>query len=90
MVGKNGRPGVVLVPGGVDPNELFAAAKGETSHGSIGKFGGTDDEQDGDADEVGLVLVLGVTGKLDIGKSGLIFNVFASAFSCRRHFARRF
>lgn len=47
------------------------------------------DEQEGDDDEA-VVLLRDVTGKLDIGKSGLIFKVLASAFSCRRHLARRF
>jgi hypothetical protein len=70
-------------------NDEFCGVNGLTSHGSIGKVGGTDDEHDGD-DEEAIVPLLDVTGKLDIGKSGLIFNVVASAFSCRRHLARRF
>ena len=52
-------------------NDPFDVENG-VSHGSIGN--------DGEDDEA-IVLFLDVTGKLDIGKSGLIFNVFASAFS---------
>jgi hypothetical protein len=55
---------------------------GVTIQGSM-----VDDELD--EDDV-LVVARDVTGKLDIGKSGLIFNVLASAFSWRRHLARRF
>ena len=58
-------------------------ANGEISQGSIGIEDETGDEEE-------LVVGRDVGGKLDIGKSGLIFNVLASAFSCRRHFARRF
>ena len=57
------------------------AENGGISQGSMGN---------GDEDEVGWVVGRDVGGKLDMGKSGLIFNVLASAFSCRRHFARRF
>ena len=59
------------------------------SQGSIPNADGTDEEHEGEDDEA-LILVLELMGKLDIGKSGLIFSVFASAFSWRRHLARRF
>lgn len=76
-MGKNG-----ILLGLFDP---FDDEKGLTIHGSMGN----DDEHEGDeADAFGFVF--DVAGKLDMGKSGLIFNVFASAFSCRRHLARRF
>ncbi len=57
---------------------------GEINHGSRDKVEDTGDDDDG------LVGGRDVGGKLDMGKSGFIFNVLASAFSCRRHFARRF
>lgn len=77
-------------PDGLEPYEPFGVTKGETNQGSIDRLVGTNDGHEGDDDDVVLLLVLGVTGKLDMGKSGLIFKVLASAFSCRRHFARRF
>ncbi|CAF4125156.1 unnamed protein product, partial [Rotaria sp. Silwood2] len=73
----------------IKAKEYMSAIIGTTNHGSIDNADGTDDEHDGD-DEDAVVIFRDVTGKLDIGKSGLIFNVFASAFSCRRHLARRF
>jgi len=43
---------------------------------------GIDDEQDEDEEDEAVVAPFrDVTGKLDIGKSGLIFRVVASAFS---------
>jgi hypothetical protein len=85
-VGKNGIPPELFDPFGLVQNGVFDVVNGLTSHGSICN---PDDEHDGD-DEEAAVLHRDVTGKLDIGKSGLIFNVFTSAFSCRRHLARRF
>ena len=89
FVGKNGDPlvfvfvvraaVVVVVAVGNDGDE-----NGFTNHGSIGNV-----EETGDDDEAAAV-ERDVLGKLDIGKSGFIFNVLASAFSCRRHLARRF
>jgi hypothetical protein len=70
-------------------NDALDVVNGLTSHGSIGNVAERDDEHDGEDDEA-FAPHLDVTGKLDIGKSGLIFNVFTSAFSCRRHLARRF
>jgi hypothetical protein len=63
---------------------LVLVENGDKSHGSIGKVDEIGDDDDG------LVVDRDVGGKLDMGKSGLIFNVLASAFSCRRHLARRF
>jgi hypothetical protein len=63
---------------------VVLVGNGDKSHGSMDK----DDGIDGDEDR--LAFGREVRGKLDIGKSGLIFNVLASAFSCRRHLARRF
>lgn len=83
LVGKNG-----MLPGLLAPVALPVGNE-PTSHGSTGRPAPIDDEHDGEDDE-GIVPFLHVAGKLDMGKSGLIFSVFASAFSCRRHFARRF
>ena len=74
---------------GLLQNEVLVLVNGLQSQGSIDNADGPDDEHEGDDDEA-VVLLRDVTGKLDIGKSGLIFNVLASAFSCRRHLARRF
>jgi hypothetical protein len=59
------------------PNDGLDGVNGPTSHGSIGR---TDDEHDGEDDD-GVFPFLQAAGKLDIGKSGLIFSVLASAFS---------
>ena len=89
MVGKNGIPPALFEPFGFVQKDAFEVVNGFISHGSIGNVDATEEEHDGD-DEEAAVPLRDVTGKLDIGKSGLIFNVFTSAFSCRRHLARRF
>lgn len=82
-------PAGLCEPLALEQKDGFEAENGLTSHGSMDIAGGMDDEHD-DEDEAVAVLFRDVTGKLDMGKSGLIFKVFASAFSCRRHLARRF
>ena len=92
FVGKNGDPLVLVLVvdvavvvvvdgGGAEGNE--GEEKGFTSHGSIGNVEETGEDEDAAAER-------DVLGKLDMGKSGFIFRELASAFSCRRHFARRF
>lgn len=93
FVGKNGDPLVfvfvvrafVVVVVADDAGGNDGEENGFTNHGSIGNV-----EETGDDDEAAAAVERDVLGKLDIGKSGFIFNVLASAFSCRRHLARRF
>ena len=99
FVGKNGDPLVFVfvvdaivvdvvddVDGGGGTGGNDGEENGFTSHGSIGNV----EETGGDDDEAAAAVERDVLGKLDIGKSGFIFNELASAFSCRRHLARRF
>jgi hypothetical protein len=63
---------------------LVLVENGDKSQGSRDNADDTGDDEDG------FIVGRDVGGKLDIGKSGFICNVLASAFSCRRHLARRF